>query len=139
MHLFHINTHDCVFGCPEFWRQKVRIDLTMLRLRKYTYCVYRKESLVYTQEILCMHNTLVHALGQEPQRPGTQRGSWAGPRPWTAAFLGSRPGPWPGSLAQCMHKSPVHAQDILKFLFIYSIYRIRTPFQTFTITLHLEH
>ena len=32
---------------------------------------------------------------------------WAGPRPWTAAFLGPRPGPWP---LQCMHKSVVHAQ-----------------------------
>ena len=56
-------------------------------------CVYTKETLVHTQEIyrdlLCMHNTLVHALGQ-----GTQ-------------------GPWPlGSLAQSMHKSVVHAQEI---------------------------
>ena len=34
---------------------------------------------------------------------------WVGPRPWTAASLG----PWPlGSLAQSMHKSVVHAQEI---------------------------
>ena len=54
-----------------------------------------------------MHNTLVRALGQGPQ--GTQKRRWAGPRPWTAAFLG----PWPlCSLAQSMHKSVVHAQEI---------------------------
>ena len=74
--------------------------------------------------LLCMHTTLVHAQhscactgpGNPGARPGTQKGSWAGPRPWTAAFLGPRPGPWPlawslGSLAQCMHKSLVRAQE----------------------------
>ena len=54
-----------------------------------------------------MHTTLVHALGQGTQEPGTQKGPAA--RPWTAAFLG----PWPlGSLAQSIHKSVVHAQEI---------------------------
>ena len=49
-----------------------------------------------------MHNTLVHALGQGTQGPGTQRGSWAGPRPWTAASLGPWPPRFPG---------PEHAQE----------------------------
>ena len=72
-------------------------------------CIHKRISCVCTRDLLCMHNTLVHALGQGTQGPGTQKGSWAGPRPWTAAFLG----PWPlGSLAQSMHKSVVHAQEI---------------------------
>ena len=59
--------------------------------------VHKRISCVYTRDLLCMHNILVHAL------------RWAGPRPWTAPLLG----PWPlGSLAQSMHKSVVHAQDI---------------------------
>ncbi len=58
--------------------------------------------------IQCIHS-LVRAVGQATQGPGIQKGSWAGPRPWTAASLG----PWPlGSLAQSMHKSVVHAQEI---------------------------
>ena len=40
----------------------VRIHL--LRVRKRISCVY-------TRDLLCMHNTLVHALGQGPQGPGT--------------------------------------------------------------------
>ena len=71
--------------------------------------VHKRISCVYTRDLLCMHNTLVHALGQGPQGPGTQKRRWAGPRPWTAPFLG----PWPlWSLAQSMHKSVVHAQEI---------------------------
>ena len=82
----------------------------MLRSHKYAYCVYTKESLVYTQEISCACTTLLcRALGQGTQGPGTQRGSWAGPRPWTAASLA----PWPlGSLARSMHTTVVHAQEI---------------------------
>ena len=56
-----------------------------------------------------MHNTLVHALGQGPQGPGTQKRRGPGPGTGPAPFLG----PWPlGSLAQSMHKSVVHAQEI---------------------------
>ena len=56
-----------------------------------------------------MHNTLVHALGQRVQGPGTQKGSGPGPGTGQAAFLG----PWPmGSLDQTMHRSVVHAQEI---------------------------
>ena len=66
--------------------------------------VHKRVSCVYTGDLLCMHNTLVHALGQGTQGPGIQKGSWAGPRPWTAAFLC----PWPlGSLAQSKHKRAV--------------------------------
>ena len=51
----------------------------------------------------------MHAVGQGTQGPGTERGSWAGPRTWAAPFLD----PWPlGSLAHSMHKSVVHAQEI---------------------------
>ena len=81
---------------------------------------------------LCMHKILVHAQhsracttllcmhwareprGQGPSqgpgtRPGTQKGSGPGPGTGPAAFLG----PWPlGSLAQSMHKSVLHAQEI---------------------------
>ena len=35
----------------------------------------------YTRDLLCMHNTLVHALGQGTQGPGPKKGAWAGPRP----------------------------------------------------------
>ena len=72
-------------------------------------CIHKRISCVYARDLLCMHNTLVHALGHGTQGPGTQQGSWAGPRLWTAAFLGPRP---LGSLAQSMHKSVVHAQEI---------------------------
>ena len=54
-------------------------------VRIHLLCIHKRISCVYTRDLLCMHNTLVHALGQGPQGPGTQRGSWAGPRPWTAA------------------------------------------------------
>ena len=78
-------------------------------MRIHLLCIHKRISCVYTRDLLCMHNTLVHALGQGPQGPGTQKRRWAGPGPWTAPFLGS----WPmGSLAQSMHKSVVHAQEI---------------------------
>ena len=72
-------------------------------------CIHKRISCVYTRDLLCMHNTLVHALGQGTQGPGTQKGSGPGPGTGPAAFLG----PWSlGSLAQSMHKSVVHAQEI---------------------------
>ena len=68
--------------------------------------------IVYTQKkLLCIHKrSLVHAQHScACQGPGTQKRRWAGPGPWTAPFLG----PWPlGSLAQSMHKSVAHAQEI---------------------------
>ena len=53
---------------------------------------------------------MIQGQGQGPgAKPRTQKRRWAGPGPWTAPFLG----PWPlGSLAQSMHKSVVHAQEI---------------------------
>ena len=38
-------------------------------------CVYTEESLVYIRDLLCMHNTLVHALGQGTQGPGPKKGA----------------------------------------------------------------
>ena len=35
--------------------------------------VHKRISCVYTRDLLCMHNTLVHTLGQGPQGPGTQK------------------------------------------------------------------
>ena len=61
--------------------------------------------------LLCMHNTLVHA--QEPGLgPKTVR-SRALDRPsCLVPVSGPWLGPWPlGSLAQCMHKSVVHAKE----------------------------
>ena len=54
--------------------------------------------------------TMIQGQGQGPgAKARTQKRRWAGPRPWTAPFLGA----WPlGSLAQSMHKSVVHAQEI---------------------------
>ena len=90
-------------------KQKVCIDLIMLRLHKYTYGVYTKESLVYTQEISCACTTLLCMLwAREPWGQGPKRAP-PGPRTGPSALFG----PWPlGSLAQSMHKSAVHAQEI---------------------------
>ena len=54
--------------------------------------------------LLCMHNTLVHAL----KGPGTKAWASAGGAAWVSTFLGPGLGPW---LLQCMHKSVVHAQE----------------------------
>ena len=48
-------------------------------MRIHLLCIHKRISCVYTRDLLCIHNTLVHALGQGPQGPGTQRGSWPGP------------------------------------------------------------
>ena len=37
--------------------------------------VDKRISCVYTRDLLCMHNTLVHALGQGPQGPGPKKGA----------------------------------------------------------------
>ena len=44
-------------------------------------CIHKRISCVYTRDLLCMHNTLVHALGQGPQGPGTQKRRGPGPGP----------------------------------------------------------
>ena len=35
-------------------------------------CIHKRTSCVYTRDLLCMHNTLVHALGQGPQGLGAR-------------------------------------------------------------------
>jgi len=75
-------------------------------------CIHKRISCVYTRDLLCMHNTLVRALGQGPKKsavkgPGpAQRLFWV-PGPW---------GPWPRACTRvmCMHKrSFVYTQMIL--------------------------
>ena len=58
--------------------------------------------------LLCMHNTLVHALEEPGPKAGTQKKSAAGPARGGCFCLGPGIGPWP---LQCMHKTVVHAQD----------------------------
>ena len=70
-------------------------------------CRHKRISCVYTRDLLCMHNTLVHALGQGTQGPGPKKGAWAVLGPGRAFF---------GSLAParvlCMHKrSRVYTRD----------------------------
>ena len=67
------------------------------------YVYYIDTFIVYTQKnLLCIHKrSLVHAQHSYARGPGPGTGP--------APFLG----PWPlGSLAQSMHKSVVHAQEI---------------------------
>ena len=75
-----------------------------------TFIVYTQKNLLCIHEISCACTTLLCILWAiDPRGPGTQKRRRAGPGPWTAPFLG----PWPlGSLAQSMHKSVVHAEEI---------------------------
>ena len=41
--------------------------------------MHKSISCVYTIDHLCMHNTLVHVVGQGTQGPGTQKSSGPGP------------------------------------------------------------
>ena len=101
--LFHVPFFYAFFHSPFSYAFLIRLFHTPFATQEIS-CVYTKESLVYTRDLLCMHNSLVHVLGQGPQGPGTQRGS--GPGPGTGPAASS--GPWPlGSLAQSMHKSVV--------------------------------
>ena len=84
-----------------------------------TFIVYTQKriSCVYTRDLLCMHNTLVHALGQGPQGPGTKKRRGPGPGTGPAPFWVPGPwGPWPRACTRvlCMHKrSLVYTQEIL--------------------------
>ena len=72
-------------------------------------CIH-KRSLVHAQHY-------VHALGQGPQGPGTQKGAGPVPGPGPRLFWVPGPwGPWPRACtrALCMHKrSLVYTQGIL--------------------------
>ncbi len=69
--------------------------------------VFRPKILVHAQDscacttLLCMHNTLVHALEGPGTKAGTQKKAAAGPARGGCFFLGPGLGPWP---LQCMHK-----------------------------------
>ena len=64
-------------------------------------CIHKRISCVYTRDLLCMHNTLVHALGQGTQGPGPKQGAaWTWDRP-KRPFWALAPG-FPG---------PEHAQE----------------------------
>ena len=64
------------------WYDNLRIHLS---------CIHKRISCVYTRDLLCMHNTLVHALGQGAQGPGPK-----------------------ACRVSCMHKrSLVYTQEIL--------------------------
>ena len=52
-------------------------------MRIHLLCIHKRISCVYTRDLLCMHNTLVHALGQGPKKgarpvpgPGPTRDSF---------------------------------------------------------------
>ena len=85
---------------------------------EYIYCVYTKESLVYTQEISCACTTLLCMLwARDPRGQGPKKG--AGPVPGPGPRLFWVPGPWgprPRACTRvlCMHKrSLVYTQEIL--------------------------
>ena len=89
-------------------------------MRIHLLCIHKRISCVYTRDLLCMHNTLGHALGQGPQGPETQRGSGPGhgtgpaPGPGPGPGTGRGPGPRACTRVLCMHKrSLVYTQEIL--------------------------
>ena len=122
-------------------------------------CIHRRISCVYTRDLLCMHNTLVHALGQGPQGPGTQKRRGPGPGTGPALFVGSLapgvPGPqhaqeWCACTRDllCIHKSFFCVYTISAFSYYhiifdtpFSIHRFRTPlFIRLSVRLfHLHH
>ena len=68
------------------------------------YCVYTKESLVYTQEISCACTTLLCMLwARDPRGQGPKKGAVQGPGPAQRLFLGPGLGPWPLALALDHH------------------------------------
>ena len=85
---------------------------------EYIYCVYTKESLVYTQEISCSCTTLLCILwARDPRGQGPKKGAGPVPGPGPRFFWVPGPwGPWPRACTRvsCMHKrSLVYTQEIL--------------------------
>jgi len=83
---------------------------------EYIYCVYTKESLLYTQEISCACTTLLCILWARDPR-GPNKGAVQGLGPAQRLFWVPGPwGPWPRACTRvlCMHKrSLVYTQEIL--------------------------
>ena len=74
---------------------------------KISLCIH-KRSPVYTQKnLLCIHE-ISCACTTLLQGPGTQKGRWAGPRPWTRALS-----PWPVQECCACTRSLVYTQEIL--------------------------
>ena len=96
----------------DLWSGNVSEQYLLLCKNKKVYCVYTR--IVSTQDsctcttLLCMHNTLVHALEGPGTKAGTQKKQPPRAGPAAAFCLGPGIGPWP---LQCMHKSVVHAQE----------------------------
>ena len=45
-------------------------------MRKHVLCIRYRIACVYTRDLMCMHNTLVHAVGQGTQGPAPKNGAW---------------------------------------------------------------
>ena len=71
-------------------------------MRIHFLCI-QKKAFVYTQEVSCACTPLLHALGQGPPRPGLKKS--------VARALGRPERPF-WALAQSMHESVLHAQEI---------------------------
>ena len=93
-------------------------------------CIHKRISCVYTRDLLCMHNTLVHALGQGTQGPGPKKGAWAGPRPGPRPFWALAPGfPGPEPAQECCacarHLLCIHKRFFLCTQEIFCVYTSR--------------
>ena len=95
---YHVRTKGYIVSTQELGLHK--------RLCMHKILVHAQDSCACTT-LLCMRNTLVHALEGPGTTAGTQKKRW--PRPDPQRFLlGPGLGPWP---LQCMHKTVVHAQE----------------------------
>ena len=78
-------------------------------LRMHKILVHAQDSCACTT-LLCMHNTLEHALEGPGTKARPQKKRW-GSGLGQRFLLGPGLGPWP---LQCMHKSVAHAQESVK-------------------------
>ena len=103
------------------WPRKTTLDLPLLPIetKSYINIIRKKFSCAYASNFLCIRKRILSIHKRSCACTWLlcwlfgkwhKKGSRADFRLWTAAFLG----PWPlGSLAQSMHKSVVHARDLL--------------------------